>query len=171
MKVYLQLGTNEGNRLQNLLFAINFIKSEIGEILKESSVYETEPWNMPQDEEYFLNQIVIVETELTPQKILNLVKDYEQKHGRKLNDVNRKNYDKRVIDIDILFYDNIILNSGKLIIPHPLLHTRRFVLVPLNEISPDLVHPVLNKTVFELLKETTDNNKVVKFEDTEVSLN
>ena len=173
MKVYLQLGSNEGNRIQNLLLALNFIKSAIGEIVKESSVYETEPWNMPDEEEYFLNQIVVVETELTPQKILELIKDYEKKHGRKLNDRNRKNYDNRVIDIDILFYDDIILNTGKLIIPHPLLHTRRFVLVPLNEICPDLIHPILNKPVNELLEETMDNNKVIKFKGKEefVSLN
>jgi 2-amino-4-hydroxy-6-hydroxymethyldihydropteridine diphosphokinase len=165
MKVFLQLGTNDGNKIQNLLFASNFIKSEIGTIIKESSIYKTEPWNMPDEKEFFLNQVLLVETQLSPQEILNLIKKYEQKQGRRLNSRNRKNYDRRVIDIDILFYEDIILNTQNLIIPHPLLHIRRFVLIPLNEIAHDFVHPVFNKSVFDLLLETKDNSNVVKFED------
>jgi len=173
MKVFLQLGSNEGNRQQNLILASGFISLHLGNILKKSGIYETEPWNMQKDTVWFLNQVLLIETDLSPVALLSKIKEYEKKHGRKIRKDRNKKYEDRVIDIDILFYGDLIVNTHDLSIPHPLLHMRRFVLLPLNEIAPDFIHPIFNKTISELLSECNDETVVKEFEMSvdEISVN
>ena len=156
--VFLGTGSNEGNRKDNLEKALEMIRARSGEILISSSLYETEPWGFEADTP-FLNMVVKIETRLDPVNLLENMLSIERSMGRKRE---TKGYSSRIIDIDILFYDNLILESQNLHIPHPLLHKRLFVLVPLAEIAPDLIHPVYNKSILSLLSSCTDTSKVIK---------
>ncbi|MHB9056073.1 MAG: 2-amino-4-hydroxy-6-hydroxymethyldihydropteridine diphosphokinase [Paludibacteraceae bacterium] len=149
--VFLGLGTNLGDKEFNLNRAIQQIGFEIGSVLNISSFYESKAWGFQSDNE-FLNAVILVESKLSAPEILEKAKKIEQKMGRILkSDVS---YHDRTIDIDILLYDNQIVELPNLKIPHPLLHKRDFVLIPLMEIAPDLVHPLLNETI------TSFNNKL-----------
>ncbi len=159
MKVYLGIGTNLGDRENNLDEALRLIKEHIGRIRQASSVYETEPWGF-RSENDFLNMIAEVETKLKPSGLLGRILMVEAQMGR-LRD--EKKYSSRLIDIDILLYGNRIFEEKSLLIPHPRLHERRFVLVPLCDLVPDLVHPKFAKTVKALLKECKDKCKVKKY--------
>ena len=150
MTVYLALGTNLGDRQFNLQEARTLIAGKIGSFSAISSIYETEPWGF-KSENQFLNQVVAVETDLNPFEILNLTKEIERQIGRK--EKTGDSYQDRLIDIDLILYGGTVLNTESLQLPHPLFHKRRFVLEPLNEIAPGLVHPVLGKTVEELSEE------------------
>lgn len=145
--VYLALGTNLGNRLANLRAAIKSLAPEII-VLSESKIYETPPWGV-ENQPDFLNMAVKCETALEPESLLKRLKQIEVQVGRE----KTFHWGPRVIDLDILFYDDLILESESLIIPHPHLHERAFVLVPLAEIAPGLIHPVLKKNIQELEKE------------------
>jgi len=153
-KVFLGLGTNMGKRAENLSKAVHSIETEIGSVLKTSTVYETEPWGF-HSEEQFLNMVVKVKTELSPAELLTSILSIEASLGRKRG---RKQYVSRVIDIDILLYDDKIIDEKNLKIPHPLLHERRFVLEPLCELEPDLIHPVLGKSIKDLLNLCKDSS-------------
>jgi 2-amino-4-hydroxy-6-hydroxymethyldihydropteridine diphosphokinase len=144
--VYLAFGTNLGNRLVNLKTAINNLTPQMN-VKKKSHVYETPPWGFA-DQPAFLNQVVKVETDEEPEHLLKHLKRLEAALGRVPNFQNGP----RLIDIDILFYDELVLDTPTLVIPHPRLHERAFVLVPLADIAPDLVHVVLHKSVRELLR-------------------
>ena len=144
--VYLALGTNLGNRLANLNTAISSLSPQMNVKVK-SHVYETPPWGFA-DQPAFLNQVVKAETDEGPEHLLRHLKRLEAALGRVPNFQNGP----RLIDIDILFYDDLVLDTTSLVIPHPRLHERAFVLVPLADIAPDLVHPVLHKPVHELLR-------------------
>ena len=157
--VILLLGSNLGDRLSNLNEAYNKISESTREILISSSIYETEPWGF-QHQNLFLNQVLVVNTDLSPESLLHLLFNIEKELGRKRR---QKSFQARIIDIDILFYDDLIISTNKLKIPHPKLHERRFVLEPLNEILPYLIHPVLLKSVARLLKESKDPLLVRKF--------
>lgn len=143
--VYLALGSNLGNRLSNLKNAISNLTPQM-DVKKKSPVYETPPWGVA-NQPPFLNQCVMALTYLQPEDLLSHLKRLETVLGREPSFENGP----RLIDIDILFYDDEIMDAPPLIIPHPRLHSRGFVLVPLNDIVPDLVHPVLGKPVSELL--------------------
>jgi 2-amino-4-hydroxy-6-hydroxymethyldihydropteridine diphosphokinase len=160
--VYLLIGGNKGNRIKCLEETRNKIALQIGLILKNSSVYETEPWGF-EDECFFLNQCLLVETLLSPHDVLKSIKKIEA-HFDKKTRRNSGLFESRNMDIDILFYNDLILNDKDLKIPHPLLAERKFVLTPLAEIKPDLIHPVIHKTVRELLAQCPDNKMVVLYE-------
>src|SRR5450759_4493849 len=157
-KVFLGIGTNLGNRESNLKEAVARIEEYIGKVTRSSSVYETEPWGF-QAEDEFLNMVVKVETKLTPSGLLGRILMIESLLGRVRSE---KQYSSRVIDIYILLYEDLVIDEENLKIPHPLLHERKFVLVPLCEIESELVHPVLNKSVATLLESCLDKSKVKK---------
>jgi 2-amino-4-hydroxy-6-hydroxymethyldihydropteridine diphosphokinase len=148
-RCFLGLGSNLGNRRENIAKTVGRIAEKIGKVVALSGYYETEPWGFDSKSK-FLNVAVEIETNLYPADLLRTAQEIERETGRKDKSVNGI-YKDRVIDIDVLFYDNLILNTGDLIIPHPLLHERRFVLQPLAEIAPDFVHPRLNRKVKDMV--------------------
>lgn len=156
--VYLGIGTNLGEREENLRQAITLIGEHIGDITRVSSVYETEPWGF-KSETTFLNLVVIAETELTPSGLLGRILMIEAMMGRLREGTG---YKSRVIDIDILFFGSRIFENKALTIPHPKIQDRKFVLIPLAEIAGDLVHPVFKKNIRELLRECKDKSEVKK---------
>lgn len=142
--VYLALGSNLGDRSANLKQAIAALTPQL-EVKAKSQVYETPPWGI-EDQPKFLNQVVKAKTYLEPEQLLKHLKRLEVALGRKESIPNGP----RLIDIDILFYDDVVLNTPALVIPHPRLHERGFVLLPLMDIAPDLVHPVSKQSVREM---------------------
>jgi 2-amino-4-hydroxy-6-hydroxymethyldihydropteridine diphosphokinase len=157
--VYLGLGSNMGDREDNLDRALALLSQRL-RVGKVSSVYDTEPIgniNQPR----FLNLVCQVYTGLAPTELLTLAKGIESKLGRTFH----KSNDPRPIDIDILFYDDQVMETPELVIPHPRLTERAFVLVPLVEIAPELVHPITGKTIKELLKQVTEVQGVFKWEN------
>jgi len=158
--VYLLLGSNLGNKIGHLVEARKQITQHLGPILQESSQYSTEPWGMS-DSPTFLNQVLTIETVLEPLNILDKILKIEIGLGR-----NRKNgYQNRTIDIDLLYYGNLIFNHPELNIPHPRISARRFVLKPLAEIAPHFLHPVLRLTNQQLLDQCADSLSVTVVRD------
>jgi len=155
-KVYFSLGSNQGDRLGALIDATKLIGKLIGRVLRFSPVVESEPWGFSA-ETTFYNQALDVDTDLTPHQVLVLILQIERELGRVRSG---KEYISRVIDIDILFYDDRVINDNDLIIPHPLLHKRRFVLVPLCAMEPGLIHPVFGLSVSGLLIESDDKSQL-----------
>ncbi|MEC7863590.1 MAG: 2-amino-4-hydroxy-6-hydroxymethyldihydropteridine diphosphokinase [Bacteroidota bacterium] len=156
--VYLQLGSNLGEREQLLSDAVQEISEHIGKVNIRSQIYESRPWRVDGQDSY-LNQILKVKTLLSAKDILVSVLKIENNLGR----VRIEKWGERLIDIDIIFFNNEIIETPDLCIPHKHMHERNFVLTPLNEIVPDLIHPKYNKTVSELLKESKDMEKVVEY--------
>jgi 2-amino-4-hydroxy-6-hydroxymethyldihydropteridine diphosphokinase len=156
--VFLGIGTNLGDRENNLIKAVAGIAENIGTVVKSSSVYETGPWGFHSAEE-FLNMVVKVRTDLNPSEVLRRILKVESLLGRKRGE---KKYSSRVIDIDLLLYEDMVIDEKNLKIPHQLMHKRNFVLIPLCEIEPELIHPLLNKTFTELLESCEDKGQVRK---------
>ena len=157
MNIFLLLGSNLGKPTENLVSAKRLIAHRIGPLGRESSVYRSAPWgNVNQPE--FLNQVIVAKTMLSPSESLRVVLEIELLMGR----VRQVKWGPRLIDIDILFYDDQIVQSDDLTIPHPAMHQRRFTLTPLAEIAPQLMHPVLNKTMLQLLAECDDELTVTR---------
>ncbi len=155
-QVYLLFGGNIGNVGLAFEKAIKLIAENIGDILSKSSIYKTEPWGF-KSEDQFLNQALCVDTVLSPQELINEIIKIEEKIGRIKQ---TEKWSSRIIDIDILFYDNEIVKYEYLNIPHPLLHKRKFALAPMHEIKADYVHPVFKKTIAVLLNECNDKLNV-----------
>ncbi len=151
--VYIGLGSNLGNREDNCRNAMNHLTESGIKILKRSSLLETEPWGVL-DQPKFINMAVQAETDLGPEQLLLLLKRIEQKMGR----TPSARWGPRAIDMDILFYNDIIIKTPDLEIPHPRVQERVFVLKPLVEIAPDLIHPVLKKTIQEMLRQYQERN-------------
>ena len=158
-EVILLLGGNQGDKHKIFSETIKLISEKIGTIKVLSSVYETEPWGFVSD--LFWNQALIVRTSLTPDDILNCVFDIENGMGRKRI---TKNFEARPIDIDLMFYDDLQIDTTQLTIPHSLIAQRRFMLVPLAEIAPDKIHPVTGLTVNEMLQNCPDQLKVTRID-------
>ena len=144
--VYIGIGSNLGKREENCEIAISLLINKGLTILKQSSMIETEPWGV-EDQPAFINMAVSVETTLSPKKLLTLLKESETDLER----ADTFRWGPRIIDLDILFYNDLVLERPDLSIPHPHLQKRAFVLIPLAEIAPELVHPVLKKSIKELL--------------------
>lgn len=157
-KTYLLLGSNLGNSNTQLSKAIVQIEEQIGKVTRRTGLYSTAAWGNTEQPD-FLNQVIIAETSLTAQQTMETILAIEKKMGRLRTVKNAP----RIIDIDILFFNREIIHQKDLSVPHPQIQNRRFVLVPLNELSPNLLHPVLNSTVHQLLIHCTDTLNVKKF--------
>lgn len=155
---YVILGANLGDKLRNLANAKIAIQKSVGNILKESNIYETAPWGKP-DQPSFLNQVLMLQTNLTAIVLLDSLLSIEIQMGR----TRDQKYDARIIDIDILFYNREVIQQERLTIPHPQIQYRKFVLVPLVQIVPNKIHPVLHKSLKQLLNECTDVLEVYDF--------
>jgi 2-amino-4-hydroxy-6-hydroxymethyldihydropteridine diphosphokinase len=157
---YLSLGTNEGNKLENLQNACNLIAEKIGRISKISSVYKTASWGFDSDQ--FFNICIEVSNNLNPEKLLERVLSIETSLGRERTDTTE--YKARIIDIDVLLFEDEIIFYKNLKVPHPRMLDRKFVLVPLAEISPNLKHPVAKKTILICLQSCTDSSEIEKID-------
>ncbi|HZW70906.1 MAG TPA: 2-amino-4-hydroxy-6-hydroxymethyldihydropteridine diphosphokinase [Hanamia sp.] len=155
-KLFLVTGGNIGDRKGNLEAAAALIQKQIGKIIRLSAIYETEAWGIT-SQPAFYNQVLEIDTLLSAREVLHLILKIEEEMGRKRTIKNAA----RIIDIDILFFNNEIINEHNLIIPHPEIANRRFVLLPLLELDPTKLHPVLNKSIRELLAETKDKLKAI----------
>ena len=156
--IYLIIGGNMGDRENNLLECKELIINAIGEIKKESSIYETAAWGKT-DQPSFLNQVFFLESILNPNQILGTCLAIESQMGR----IRHEKWEARKIDIDILLFNNEVIDEEDLSIPHPHMKNRRFVLKPLADIAPNVVHPVYNKTIKELLQSCPDPLEVTMF--------
>jgi len=152
---YLGIGSNLGNRQELLLGSINLLIEKAGKISAFSPIYETAPWGY-QSPHLYLNSVVQLETSLSPTELLYVIQNIESELGRMAKSKNQP-YTDRTIDIDILIYDEVNMLSTDLILPHPLMHQRLFVLEPLADIAPDLLHPVLKKTIATLYNDLICN--------------
>ena len=157
-QLILSLGGNQGDIKKTFLSAKNMITQEVGSIIKESSIYQTQAWGV-ENQPDFLNQVIIVETTLSPLTVLEKCLMVEMELGRK----RIKKWGERTIDIDLLFYNNEIIQIENLQIPHPRISKRNFILFPLNEIIPNFIHPVLNVSIKNLKNECSDHLKVFKY--------
>lgn len=153
------MGSNIGDRAGYLHSALELLMRRVGEMKAVSSVYETEAWGEIMQDDY-LNMVVKMQTKLEPQVLMQTLQSIELELGR----LKKEKWKERIIDIDILFYDQMIYSATDLTIPHPYMEFRLFVLVPLNEIAPELLHPVLKKNMKTILKECKDTLAVKELE-------
>lgn len=157
--VYLLIGGNIGDRIFHLQKAREEIVTHIGQISSVSSIYQTAPWGN-NDQPDFLNQVLLVNTNLDPFQLLNQTLSIEKQMGRVRDGLNKP----RIIDIDILYYNEEKIETAELIIPHPRIHVRRFVLIPMNEINPSYIDPFHQKTIADLLSECKDELEVKAYQ-------
>lgn len=156
INVFLGIGSNIGNRAGNIHDAIGLLEKNVGKIAKKSHVYETQPWGEP-NQDPFYNQVVMLNTTLDPRDLLDKISRIERELGRE----RKEKWGPRVIDIDILFYGKRVIRDKGLEIPHPELHKRGFVLVPMMEIAPEFEHPILNKQIDDLYMNCEDESAVI----------
>lgn len=154
---YLLLGSNMGNSLEQVSTAIELLEKKIGTLLLRSNLYATAAWGNTSQPD-FLNQVIEVNTPLNATETLKEILSIEKNMGR----IRTVKNAPRIIDIDILFFNNEIINQSDLIVPHPEIQNRRFVLTPLNEMAPQMIHPVFNKTIEQLLSQCPDQLAVKK---------
>ncbi|WP_374163370.1 2-amino-4-hydroxy-6-hydroxymethyldihydropteridine diphosphokinase [Arcticibacter sp. MXS-1] len=160
-EVYLSLGSNQGNRAIFLHQALVLIEKEVGEVVRSSAIYQTASWGR-EDLPEFLNQVVLIRTALSAEEVLTSILSIEKRLGRE----RLEKWGARTLDIDILLFDDLIVNNRDLVIPHPLMHERRFVMAPLAEIAPELEHPVLATKIKFLLSQLSDGLFVKPFRST-----
>lgn len=165
MKYFLCLGSNLGNRGENITYALILLRKEGIKIIKVSSLYETQPVDYSA-QPWFYNQLVEIETNLSPSHLLAIIKKIEKRMGRK----RTLHKGPRLIDLDIILAEETIIRTEELEIPHPLMESRKFVLLPLVEISPETVHPLLRKNVKALWKESKDRSIVRKVREAKVDI-
>ena len=158
---YISLGTNLGDRGKNIRDALTFLQT-LGEIIRISSVYETEPVGMDADSPWFLNLVLSIRCGLDPHEMLARLKLHELNAGRV---PSREGKQSRPIDLDVLLADDFVIDQDGLTVPHPRMGERAFVMIPLAEIAPDLVHPVMKKTVGELSTRLRGRMRVIKMDD------
>lgn len=157
-KVFLGLGSNLGNREENLLKAQKLINKKVGKVHSKSSIYETAAWGIT-EQNAFLNQVLEIETVFSPDAVLHLLLKIEKNMGR----IREIKWGERSIDIDVLYYNNEIISTENLVVPHPFIQERKFVLVPLCEIAPVFIHPRLKQSNLELLEKCQDSGEIVVF--------
>ncbi len=162
--VYLILGGNKGNKLQNLQSALQLISEKAGKIIQQSAIYRTAAWGNTNQPD-FLNQAICLQTSLNAPTLLDVLLNIEKTLGRVRTD---EKWMERTMDIDILFFNNDIIDSPNLTIPHPFIQERKFVLVPMAEIAPDFIHPVLKKSIGTLLAECTDALEITIYQSLNV---
>lgn len=150
--IFLLLGTNLGDKSQNLQKTLDYLQNGEVNIVDYSAIYESEPWGK-KDQDWFLNMVVRVDTILSPIELLEHCQEIEDKMGR----VREEKWGARIIDIDILYYDNVISDDKTLLLPHPGIAIRKFTLMPLNEVIPKEIHPTINISQSELLENCTDD--------------
>jgi len=171
---FISIGSNLGDKINNCKRAVELLGTEDGvKVIKVSSLYNTEPWGGI-EQDWFINCVAQIETSLDVYNLLKTTRLIEGLLGRRKGDKGKgqgsgRRYLPRAIDLDILFYNRLVLETDGLIIPHPLLHKRRFVLTPLAEIAPDLIHPVLKRSVADLLRELEDNRRCIKIQDSKLT--
>ena len=156
--VFLQLGSNLGERSQLLIDATVLLLERVGRIIAKSKVYESTPWRVDGQENY-LNQVIEFSTKYSAERVLKIVLEIETELGR----VRQEKWGERLIDIDIIFFNDEIIENSDLCVPHKHMHERNFVLEPLNEIASTFIHPKYNKTVAELLKDSKDIERVEEY--------
>lgn len=152
-KAYVSLGSNLGNRKKKLSDAVQMLQEKVGSIIDSSAIYETESWgneNLPS----FYNQVICISTTLSATELMKTLLQIEEQMGRKRK--SSENYSSRTLDLDVIYYNNEVISEEHLQIPHPHLHKRNFVLLPLMEIARDFVHPIFNKNTAQLVAECTD---------------
>ncbi|MGI8580555.1 MAG: 2-amino-4-hydroxy-6-hydroxymethyldihydropteridine diphosphokinase [Chitinophagaceae bacterium] len=152
---YLLIGGNLGDRICNLGIAKSLIEKQLGDIVSVSSIYETAPWGINEQPDFF-NQVLLIKTKLSPDKIMRSILSIEKKMGRVRSQKNAS----RIIDIDILFFNDEVIKLKNLTIPHPEIQNRKFVLIPLHEIAPDIIHPVFKQSIKNLLQASKDKLEV-----------
>lgn len=160
-KVFLGIGGNIGNKQKNFEEVYRLIEMALGKVVAESSIYETPPWGFNADENFW-NQILLIETIFMAEELIWRTQEIEDKFFRKKGN---ERYSSREMDIDILYFDDIYFESKTLIIPHPLIQQRKFVLVPLVEIAPDFKHPLLRLTSIEMLENCKDGSVIKKVDE------
>lgn len=158
--IYILLGANLGDPISQLDQANQLLNSKVGKIIATSSIYESEAWGV-EDQPVFYNQVLCIETLLQPTACLHICQEIELQLGR----IREKKWGARIIDIDILYFNNDIIDTETLQVPHPYIHLRNFTLVPLVEIAPDYMHAKFNKTNAQLLLDTADNLNVKKIDN------
>jgi 2-amino-4-hydroxy-6-hydroxymethyldihydropteridine diphosphokinase len=161
-KVVLLLGSNIEPRKKFLDKALFLLQQELGKKMDCSAIYESEPWGFDAKVS-FLNRVVVFETRKNPEEVLEVCLDVEMNLGRERKEY--EGYASRTVDVDVLYFGNRVISSDRLVIPHPRLHLRRFTLLPMVEVQPELVHPVLMKTQKELLEICPDDSEVKLFID------
>ena len=147
---YILFGSNQGDKEALLEQACTLINDRCGLLVERSSAYTTEPWGF-EAEEWFLNELLVVETEMEPDELMDALLEIEKELGR-VRDPKQKGYTSRTVDLDILYYGDKVINTEKVTVPHPRLHLREFALLPLCEIIPDFLHPVFNLSQTQLLE-------------------
>ncbi|MFN8357932.1 MAG: 2-amino-4-hydroxy-6-hydroxymethyldihydropteridine diphosphokinase [Spirosomataceae bacterium] len=159
-EAYFLLGSNLGDRVLLLQQARALLQQKTGAIVRQSAIYETAAWGFT-DQPAFLNQVVVIQTNLHPTELLKQIRYTEEALGR----VRYEKWGSRLIDVDLLYYGDLAMQSPDLVVPHPFIQERRFTLVPLVEVAPGLMHPLLRLTNQQLLTACSDNSQVVRFEE------